>query len=29
MPIMTMVRGNVVADKGEIFENKGNHIYHK
>jgi len=27
MPIMTMVRGNVVAENGEIFENKGKFVY--
>lgn len=27
MPVMTMVRGNVVMHDGEIFENKGNFVY--
>ncbi|MBM4241806.1 MAG: amidohydrolase family protein [Euryarchaeota archaeon] len=28
MPIMTMVRGNVVMKDGEVFENKGKFVYH-
>jgi dihydroorotase len=27
MPIMTIVRGNVVMDEGEVFENKGKFVY--
>jgi len=27
VPVMTMVRGNVVMENGEIFENKGKHVY--
>jgi dihydroorotase len=27
MPIMTIVRGNVVADSGELFENNGKNVY--
>lgn len=27
IPVMTMVRGNVVMKNGEIFENKGKHVY--
>lgn len=27
MPVMTMVRGNVVMENGEIFENEGKHVY--
>ena len=27
MPIMTMVRGNMVMENGEVFENKGKHVY--
>lgn len=27
IPIMTMVRGNIVMEKGEVFENKGMFIY--
>ena len=27
MPVMTMIRGNVVMENGEIFENKGEHVY--
>ena len=29
MPVMTMIRGNVVVDNGKVFENKGNYVYHK
>ncbi len=27
MPVMTMIRGHVVMENGEIFENKGEHVY--
>ncbi|MGF7119518.1 dihydroorotase [Methanobacterium oryzae] len=27
MPVMTMVRGNIVMDSGEVFENKGKFVY--
>lgn len=27
IPVMTMVRGNVVFENGEVFENKGKHVY--
>jgi len=27
MPVMTMVRGNVVCENEEVFENKGKHVY--
>jgi dihydroorotase len=27
VPVMTMVRGNVVMENGEVFENKGRHVY--
>jgi dihydroorotase len=27
IPVMTMIRGNVVMENGEILENKGKHIY--
>ena len=26
-PIMTIIRGNMVMSEGEVFENKGNHVY--
>ncbi len=29
MPVMTIVRGNVVVDNGGVFENKGNYVYQK
>jgi dihydroorotase len=27
LPVMTMVRGNVVADDGDVFQNKGKFVY--
>ncbi len=27
MPVMTIVRGNIVMDEGEVFENKGKFVY--
>ncbi len=27
MPVMTIVRGNIVAENGEVFENKGKFVY--